>query len=142
MAPGQVRQGPETGRRRPAESLVPDGTKLLCSRSKDNGKHNKDWTSFFFDLATLKEEPLALPKTDWAEDLSSDGKWFAVTSYPDKHLESASGPYPLRQVYLLAADGKMGPKLSTDPMHDDMWPRFSPEGKQVAYLQRRHEKND
>jgi len=117
----------------------PDGKKLLCCRSKDNGKHNKDWTSFFLDLDKLMEEPLPLPRTDWAEDWSPDGKWLSVTSYPDKHLDRPSGPYPLRQVYLLGLDGKKGPKLSTDPMHDDLWPRFAPNGQHLAFGQRRHE---
>jgi RNA polymerase sigma factor (sigma-70 family) len=118
------------------QAWSPDGKKLLCIRGKD-----RTWESFVVDLDNLKERRLDLPKSDWAEDWSPDGKWLSVTHYPEKHFNHPriAGPYPLRQSYLLAFDGKKGPRLSTDAMHDDLRPRFSPSGRHVAYTQRRHE---
>jgi RNA polymerase sigma factor (sigma-70 family) len=131
---------PDKARKVADDALVkawsPDGKKLLCNRGKD-----RNWESFLLDLDNLKEQRLDLPKSDWAEDWSPDGKWLSITHYPEKHFNHPriAGPYPLRQTYLLAVDGKKGPKLSTDAMHDDLSPRFSPSGKRLVYSQRRQE---
>lgn len=111
----------------------PDGKRLACSRGV-----RMPWESFLLDIATGKEEPLPLPKTDYVCDWSPDGHLLAVLAYnPDKTFKHPTkGTYPLRKLYLFHLGDHQRHDLIADPLSDNIWPRFSPDGRWLAYHQR------
>lgn len=113
-----------------------DGKSVICYR----GAYAK-WSSFALDLETKKERPLAIPETDIVYDCSADGQTFAVVATnPGKVFKHPKlGTYPLRQIYTATEKELKRVDRSSDPMHDDMEPRFSPDGKHLAFERRRHE---
>jgi len=138
--------GPEGRRVKVAEDGIvtawsPDGTRLACSR----GKYG-DWESFLVDVAKKEEERLPLPKTDVVEDWSPDVQLLTVlASNPDeqfKHPNPEKGTYPLRQVYFWNLKEPQRQEFTTGPLQDNLRSRFSPDGKRVAYHQRRHQDSD
>jgi tetratricopeptide (TPR) repeat protein len=131
-ADGRLRKIADSAR---VEAWSPDGTRLACTRGK-----NKAWESFLLDVATGHEERLPLPKSDVVNDWSPDGRWLAVMAgNPDKTFEHPTkGTYPLRKIYLVKPDGSAREDLKVDPMMDNIWPRFSPDGKHLVYHQRKH----
>jgi len=113
----------------------PDSTKLLCVR----GGHN-DWESFILDVETKQEQRLAIPKSDFVEDWSPDGKLLAVVQANAdkvfKHPEK--GTYPLRHLYLWTIDQARPEPFTSGTMQDNLHSRFSPDAKRIAYDQRRY----
>ena len=51
------------------------------------------------------------------------------------------GTYPLRQIDLIAPDGSRRRRITRDPLLDNIWSRFSPNGSLIAHEQRRHVKD-
>jgi RNA polymerase sigma factor (sigma-70 family) len=114
----------------------PDGNRLACFRGQMG-----EWESFFVDLTTAQTQRLPISRADLVEDWSSDGATLAVMAgNPGKTFQHPTkGNYPLRQVYLMKPDGTARQDLTTGAMLDSIWARFSPDGKQLVYQQRRHQ---
>lgn len=74
------------------------------------------------------------------EDWSPASELLCITAlHPDKTFEHPTlGTYPLREVFLMGVSGMPRVQLRNDPLHDDMWGRFSPDGRQVSFQRRRH----
>ncbi len=115
----------------------PDGTRLACVRVKGEGQ----WENFLVDVRTKQIEWLPVPRTDFVEDWSPDGAELSImASCPERHFDHPEkGRYPLRQIYRIKLDGSGRVPLSVDPMLDNIWSRFSPDGSKVAHCCRRHE---
>jgi Tol biopolymer transport system component len=118
------------------QAWSPDGTQLVCVRGKPH-----EWMSIVVDVVTGATRPLGVPKGDVTYDWSPDGKTLAVVATnPDKTLiHPTKGKYPLRQVYLVKQDGSGRQDVTRDALTDNLWPRFSSDGQQLCYSQRRHE---
>lgn len=114
----------------------PDGKFLACFSGSPN-----DWESVILEVKTGQARHLAIPFSDWVEDWSPDGKTLAVVAGNPERLfkHPTKGDYPLRQIYLMNADGTGRHDLTTGPMLDSIWARFSPDGKQLVYHERRHQ---
>jgi RNA polymerase sigma factor (sigma-70 family) len=114
----------------------PDGNLLACF-----GGSRYDWENFILETKTGQVRRLAIPRTDWLDDWSPDGKTLAVVAgNPDRIFKHATkGDYPLRQIYLMKPDGTGRQNLTTGPMLDSIWARFSPDGKRLVYHERRHQ---
>jgi RNA polymerase sigma factor (sigma-70 family) len=115
----------------------PDGRSLACRVFHDADRSFENWV---IDFASGKKQALDLPKFDGVEDWSPKGDALAVmAANRDKVFKHPTkGIYPLRQIDLTAADASKAKRLTTDPMLDNLWSRFSPDGLMVAHYQRRH----
>jgi WD40-like Beta Propeller Repeat len=114
----------------------PDGKELACYRPA--GKEG-EYESYALELASGKERPLPVGKTEIVTDWSGDGRWLAaLDSNPEKFFVSKTlGQYPLRQLHLVRADGTARRRLTADADLDNSSPALSPDGGRVAYFQRR-----
>jgi hypothetical protein len=116
----------------------PDGNKLACIA----GQYGK-WKSFVLDLTTKETQPLPIPEDERVDDWSPDGKYFSVMlgRLEKTVLLRGSESYPLRQIGLLETrvDGQQ--TITSNPSTDNLWTRFSPDGKQVSHYQREY-RND
>ncbi len=63
-------------------------------------------------------------------DLSSDGQWFAFFSWGKSE-----------DIFLLGADGKTPRRLYDGKPHRSRWPRWSPDGKRIAFHSDRSGRN-
>lgn len=77
---------------------------------------------------------LAIPNTDEVDGWSPDGQWLVTTS--DRHPPHGSG----YQLYLMHPDGT-GERRLTEDHGLNVYPRFSPDGRQIAYLHQEHGQN-
>ena len=111
-----------------------DGERIACFRQKETSTRN-----FIIDVRTKAEEELPLKDSEMVQDWSSASELLCVTAlHPDKTFEHPTlGTYPLREVFLLGVSGMPRVQLRNDPLHDDMWGRFSPDGRQVSFQRRR-----
>jgi hypothetical protein len=128
-------------RQRIVENATPvawssDGRQLACYR-RDEASHS----NFVIDIETKAEEKLPLDKSNIFQDWSSDEKLLCVLEmHDDKRFEHPTkGSYPLREIFLVGAAGKPRVQLRSDPLHDDIWARFSPSGTHVSFQRRRHQ---
>lgn len=113
----------------------PDGTRLATYRSK-----GREIDNVILDVETGRASVLPVPKTDLVWDWSPDGQVLAVMAgNPDRVFEHPTkGTYPLRQLYLVKPDGTGRELLTTGPMLDSIAACFSPDGKRLAFQERRH----
>lgn len=88
-----------------------------------------------FDLDGSKPVRLPIPETDEVDDWSPDGLWLVTVS--DRQEPRGSG----YQLYLMHPDGTEQRRL-TEGGGLNVYPRFSPDGRQIAYLHQDHGKND
>ena len=114
----------------------PDGKFLACF-----GGSSYDRENFILEIKTGQVRRLAIPRANWVDDWSPDGKTLAVVAgnLERRFKHPTKGDYPLRQIYLMKADGTGRQDLTTGPMLDSIWPRFSPDGKRLVYHERRHQ---
>ena len=109
-------------------SWSPDGkqlivTKWLSNPSDDDMRH-ETWR---FNADGSGAVKLPIPETDEADDWSPDGRWLVTTS--DRHPPHGSG----YQLYLMHPGGTDQRRL-TEGRGLNVYPRFSPDSRRVAYL--------
>jgi dipeptidyl aminopeptidase/acylaminoacyl peptidase len=116
----------------------PDGRQIAFYREAASAGAYA-WESFLIDVTTKQQTKLPLSPDYEAEDWHpqkqlrtliywNPGKWI--------HLKGKRDRYPVRQLCLLAADGKKT-ALTKDPSFDNIWSRFSPSGDRIAHYRRR-----
>lgn len=107
-----------------------DGKRILFSRGtmpEDLGWRGK---AFVYDLESKQVQELSLPETDEVDDWASDGDWLVTVS--DRHPPHGSG----YQLYVMHADGS-GERRLTEGAGLNCYPRFSPDGRHLAYHHQR-----
>lgn len=123
----------------PVEGVVrawsPDDASLACFRMKAE----REWESVLVEVETGRIRALPLPASDVIDDWSPDGKTLAVMAgNPGQTLDyPAKGIYPLRQIDVMGTDGSERRWITTDPLLDCIWSRFSPDGSRLAHEERR-----
>ena len=73
------------------------------------------------------------PHDDVSPSWSPDGKQIAFMSRRDGHVIDG---FPTYEIYVMDADGD-NPQNLTNNLHDDWYPSWSPDGKQIAFASRR-----
>jgi Tol biopolymer transport system component len=110
-----------------AMSWSPDGSMLIVSRSRpessDDGPRHESWR---FNVDGSGTTRMPIPETDSVGDWSPDGQWLVTVS--DRHAPQGRG----YQLYLMRPDGTEQRRLTEGGLN--VYPRFSPEGKRIAYL--------
>jgi len=112
----------------------PDGKQLvttnqeLLPEEKDKKRTKPAWKdeSWKIDADGGNPVKLPIPDTDSIDDWSPDGKWFVTCS--DRHAPYGRG----YQIYIMKSDGSEQRRLTQGGLN--CYARFSPDGKQVAYL--------
>jgi len=117
----------------------PDGTSLACFRQKGAD----GWESLRIEVESGRVHTMPVPPSDLIEDWSSRGETLSVMAGNREHVfeHPGKGTYPLRQIDLIAPDGSRRWRITKDPLLDNIWSRFSPDGSLVAHEQRRHVKD-
>ena len=117
----------------------PDGTSLGCFRQKGAD----GWESLRIEVESGRVHTMPVPQSDLIEDWSSRGETLSVMAGNREHVfkHPGKGTYPLRQIDLIASDGSRRWRITKDPLLDNIWSRFSPDGSLVAHEQRRHIKD-
>jgi dipeptidyl aminopeptidase/acylaminoacyl peptidase len=116
-------------------SWSPDGKQIIVSRglskpSDDESRH----VSFRMNADGTGAAELPIPATEEVDDWSRDGRWIVTVS--DRHPPQGSG----YQLYIMHPDGSEQRRLTED-MGLNVYPRFSPDGRQIAYLHQEHGKD-
>jgi hypothetical protein len=112
-----------------------DGQRIAGFRQADSSTQN-----FIIDVQTKAEENLPLGNSETVDDWFPASELLCVRAlHPDKTFEHPTlGTYPLREVFLMGVSGMPRVQLRDDPLHDDLWGRFSPDGREVSFFRRRH----
>lgn len=98
------------------------------------------WDCQTVDVAARSVKRFDIAPTDVVEDWSPDGAELTVMAGNiDRRFTRRDGEiYPLRGLYFAKVDGTRLAPLTSDPDGDFIWPRYSPDGRKLAYYQRRH----
>ncbi len=116
-------------------SWSPDGKQLIVvkwlSKPDDGDSRHETWR---FNADGSGATRLPIPETDEVDDWSSDGQWLVTVS--DRHPPHGSG----YQLYLMRPDGSDQRRL-TEGRGLNVYPRFSPDSRRVAYLHQERDKN-
>jgi tricorn protease-like protein len=116
-------------------SWSPDGKQLIVmkwlSKPQDDNMLHETWR---FNVDGSDAAKLPIPETDEVDDWSPDGKWFVTVS--DRHPPNGSG----YQLYIMRPDGTEQRRL-TEGGGLNVYPRFSPDSRRIAYLHQEHSEN-
>jgi Tol biopolymer transport system component len=102
----------------------PDGRRLLYH--VHDGSEGWYGTTWSLDLATKEKQKLPIPETEQVEDWTSHGDWLVTVS--GRHSKEKNG----YQLYMMHPDAT-GERRITQDRSANLHPRFSPDGKQIAY---------
>jgi Tol biopolymer transport system component len=109
-------------------SWSPDSKQLLVTKGlsspRDENRRSDTWR---FNADGSGASKLPIPETDDVEDWSRDGHW--VVTVTDRHPPHGRG----YQIYVMHPDGSDQRRLTEDKGLN-VHPRFSPDGRRVAYL--------
>jgi GxxExxY protein len=113
----------------------PDGKQVAFYRYEKGSFHH-----FVADVATKSVKELKLPKSDVVQDWAPDGSGLLVVGGNPEQVfkQPRLGDYPLRELYLQNVTCGSRKNLRVDPLHDDDFGSFSPDGKHIAFQRRRH----
>lgn len=103
----------------------PDGRRLLYH--VHDGSEGWYGTSWLFDLESREKQKLPIAENDQVEDWTSHGDWLVAISARDVAAEVGY------QVYVMHPDGSEQRRV-TQGKWGNVAPRFSPDGKQIAYV--------
>ncbi len=114
----------------------PEGATIVGFHGDADGK----FASFTIDLASGRREKIDLPDTDWVDDWSPNGRTLLATlGNPTLSYVRADGEeYPLRALVSLDVGGDRRTPITADPQGDFLWPRYSPDGRRIAFCARHH----
>ena len=110
-------------------SWSPDGKKLIVSQATQAPANNEGgwlYETWRMNADGSGATKLPIPASEGVEDWSSDGQW--IVSVSDRQEPK----FPNYQLYVMHPDGT-GERLISDGTGGNVYPRFSPDGKQVAY---------
>ena len=102
----------------------PDGQRLLYH--VHDGSEGWYGTTWSLELATKEKQKLPIPETEQVEDWTSNGDWLVTIS--GRHSKEKNG----YQLYMVHPDAT-GERRITQDRSANLYPRFSPDGKQIAY---------
>ena len=102
----------------------PDGRRLLYH--VNDGSEGWYGSSWLLELATKEKQKLPIPETEQVEDWTSNGDWLVTIS--GRHSKEKNG----YQLYMMHPDAT-GERRITQGRSANLYPRFSPDGKQIAY---------
>jgi len=116
-------------------SWSPDAKQLIVvkwlGKPDDDEMRHETWR---FNADGSGATRLPIPETDEVDDWSPDGEWLVTSS--DRHPPHGRG----YQLYLMHPDGT-GERRLTEGGGLNVYPRFSPDSRRVAYLHQQHGKN-
>jgi dipeptidyl aminopeptidase/acylaminoacyl peptidase len=107
-------------------SWSPDGRQLIVTRCLSEPGDAMRCETWRIDADGSGATRLPIPEADLVEDWSPDGGWLVTVS--DRHPPSDRGC----QLYLVRPDGTEPRRLTEGPSLN-VFPRFSPDGRQIAY---------
>ncbi len=111
-------------------SWSPDSKQIIVSRGLtpitvgDEDKLHETWRMNADGSGATR---LPIPASDEVDDWSPDGRWVVTVS------DRKEPKFPNYQLYVMHLDGT-DQRLITEGVGGNVYPRFSPDGKQVAYL--------
>jgi Tol biopolymer transport system component len=109
-------------------SWSPDGKQLIVTKwlstPQDDESRSENWR---FNVDGSGGDKLPIPETEEVDDWSPDGRWLVTVS--DRHPPHGRG----YQLYLMRPDGTEQRRL-TEGRGLNVYPRFSPDSRRVAYL--------
>jgi hypothetical protein len=112
-----------------------DSKQVVCLRRTEKGNRESGQVQ----VESGKVTRVSLPRDYFADDWNlSDGTRTCIYMNPRNWIyrEKQKDRYPLRQLDLMMPDGKLVP-ISKDPASDNLWSRFSPDGRRLTYSRRR-----
>lgn len=113
----------------------PDGKQIIVSKGlskpDDDDMRHEAWR---FNVDGTGITKLPIPVTDEVDDWSLDGLWLVTVS--DRHPPHGRG----YQLYIMRPDGT-GQRRLTEGQGLNVYPRFSPDSRQIAYLHQERGKN-
>jgi len=116
-------------------SWSPDGKLLIVakwlSKPKDDDSRSENWR---FNADGSNATKLPILETEEVDDWSPDGRWLVTVS--DRHPPHGRG----YQLYLMRPDGTDQRRLTEDGGLN-VYPRFSPDSRRIAYLHQERGKN-
>jgi dipeptidyl aminopeptidase/acylaminoacyl peptidase len=117
-------------------SWSPDSKQIIVSKSRPGGnenepRRNETWRLNIDGTAAIR---LKVPDTDEIDDWSPDGQWLVAVS--DRDAPHGSG----YQLYLMRPDGTAQRRL-TEGRGLNVYPRFSPDSREIAYLHQERGRN-
>jgi Tol biopolymer transport system component len=111
-------------------SWSPDSKQMIVSKSwRAGGNENAPWRheTWRLNAGGTGAVRLNVPETDEIDDWSPDGQWLVVVS--DRDAPPGWG----YQLYLMRPDGT-NPRRLTEGRGLNVYPRFSPDSREIAYL--------
>jgi Tol biopolymer transport system component len=105
---------------------MPDSKHLLVTKGTYIEKQGWKCETWHVSSVGLEKYKLAVPDTDFVNDISPDGKWIVTST--DRHPPQGSG----YQLYAMRLDGTEQRRLTKDGLN--VGARIAPDSRRIAYL--------